>query len=196
MADKEEAKEVKEAKKEGAGAKAPEKPKNKLKLIIIGVAAAVLLGGGGAGFMLMKGKSTASESAHEVKPEHEAEESAKGHSGSQGEEKGGHGAAKAVGGAVMKLEPFIVNLQDNSGTRYLKLTLNLELASNVNSSEIESQEARIRDSLIVLLSSKSYTDIGTVEGKYQLRDEIVARINQFLSNGKVKTAYFTEFVIQ
>jgi flagellar FliL protein len=46
------------------------------------------------------------------------------------------------------------------------------------------------------LSSKSYSDIGTVEGKYKMRDEIVARVNQYLTNSKVSTAYFTEFVIQ
>jgi flagellar FliL protein len=48
----------------------------------------------------------------------------------------------------------------------------------------------------VLLSSKSYAEIGSVEGKYQLRDEIVQRINQFIGGDGVKTAYFTEFVIQ
>jgi flagellar FliL protein len=50
--------------------------------------------------------------------------------------------------------------------------------------------------VIVLLSSKSYAEIGTVEGKYQLRDEIVQRINQFIGSNGVKTVYFTEFVIQ
>jgi len=107
------------------------------------------------------------------------------------------GSRAAQGSAtIFNLDPFIVNLQDNSGTRYLKLTVNLELASPSAQAELNAQTTQIRDSLIILLSSKSYTDIGTVEGKYQMRDEIVSRVNQFLTKSKVKTAYFTEFVIQ
>ncbi len=94
------------------------------------------------------------------------------------------------------LDPFIVNLQDNVGTRYLKLTVQLELDSPSLQAEIESHLPKIRDAVIILLSSKSYADIGTVEGKYRLRDEIVQRVNKFLSGGRVKTAYFTDFVIQ
>ena len=78
----------------------------------------------------------------------------------------------------------------------MKLTVNLELGSPAAQSELTAQTTQVRDSLIILLSSKSYTDIGTVEGKYQMRDEIVARVNQFLTKSKVKTAYFTEFVVQ
>lgn len=116
---------------------------------------------------------------------------------------GGHGEASSHGegeagakGNIFALEPFIVNLQDNSGTRYLKLTVNLELPPGSSLSELTAQSTQIRDSLIILLSSKSYSDIGTVEGKYQMRDEIIARVNQYLTTTKVKTAYFTEFVIQ
>ncbi|MEK7773663.1 MAG: flagellar basal body-associated FliL family protein, partial [Deltaproteobacteria bacterium] len=94
----------------------------------------------------------------------------------------------------LALDPFIVNLQDNSGTRYLKLTLSFELDGGPD--EIAAQTVKVRDSLIVLLSSKSYADIGTVEGKYQMRDEIVVRVNQFLTKTKVKSVYFSDFVIQ
>lgn len=174
-----------ENKKEEAAA-----PKKKSKLVLIAIIAVAVLGLGAGGFIIFKdkllGKGGADkESAHQ---EEEAQAS-DSHSGGHGEEKGG-------ASSVFNLEPFIVNLQDNSGTRYLKLTINLELAPGTKSEELTSQAAQVRDSLIILLSSKSYSDIGTVEGKYQMRDEIVARVNQFLTKGKVKTAYFTDFVIQ
>lgn len=163
-------------------------PPKKGKGMLIGIIAVVLIGLGAGGFFFFKGKSKAN-----ANPEGEgAVQEASDHGG------GGHGgeAEKGAASAVVNLEPFIVNLQDNSGTRYLKLTINLELEPNGTVTELQSQTAQIRDSLIILLSSKGYADIGTVEGKYQMRDEIVARVNQFLRKSKVKTAYFTEFVIQ
>lgn len=176
-----EAEAVKGAKKEDAASALPVAKKGKGLLIAI-IGAAVIAAGAG-GFALMKMKSSPAEEGHAV----EEAPAAEGHS----KEKGAGGPSQ-----VFKLDPFIVNLQDNSGTRYLKLTLNLELAPATQSAEVEANVTKIRDSLIVLLSSKNYADIGTVEGKYQLRDEIVARVNQFLTKGKVKTAYFTDFVVQ
>lgn len=159
-------------------------PAKKGKGLLIAIVAVALIGiGAGAYFMLGAKKAPAGD-GHGESAEASAPE-------------GGHGAAPAAkSSGIFNLEPFIVNLQDNSGTRYLKLTVNLELTDGANPAELTAQTTQMRDSLIILLSSKSYSDIGTVEGKYLMRDEIVARVNQFLTKGKVKTAYFTEFVIQ
>ncbi|MBI5345213.1 MAG: flagellar basal body-associated FliL family protein [Deltaproteobacteria bacterium] len=176
--------EKKEKEKEKEEAAHP--PKKGKGLLIAIIAAVVLAGAGAAGLILFKGKAPTGGGQEKDAP-------ASKHAGAP--EKEGRGG-KEEAGSVFKLEPFIVNLQDNSGTRYLKLTLNLELSSPDMQSELAAQNSKVRDSLIILLSSKNYSDIGTVEGKYQLRDEIVARVNQFITRGKVKTAYFTEFVIQ
>jgi flagellar FliL protein len=94
------------------------------------------------------------------------------------------------------MQPFIVNLVDPSGKRYLKATLSLELDRAEVKSEIETKTVKIRDAVLVLLSSKSFGDISTPEGKRRLREEIVTRINTFLTTGRVTGVYFTEFVVQ
>ena len=202
--EKEEKKDKKDKGKDEEGAK-PAKDgllKNKKMLVIIG--AVVVLGGGGGAFMLTRGgpPPEGGEEAHveEVADAHGAEKAdsrgAPKKDAHGKAETSGHGSSTLTVGSNMKLAPFIVNLRDNSGRRYLKLSITLELASSSSASDIDRQEAKIRDSIIVLLSSKTYAEIGTVEGKYQLRDEVVLRINQFLDEKPVKTAYFTEFVIQ
>ena len=50
--------------------------------------------------------------------------------------------------------------------------------------------------ILLLLSSKSLDEIQTVEGKIALRQELIQRINQILTTGKIRNLYFTEFVIQ
>ncbi len=97
---------------------------------------------------------------------------------------------------VFEMKPFVVNLQDNSGTRYLKLTIGIELESPAIKKILKGMRPRVRNSLIILLSSKSYTEIGSIQGKYKLRDEIVERINHILGGDKVRTVYFIEFVVQ
>ncbi|MBI5643102.1 MAG: flagellar basal body-associated FliL family protein [Deltaproteobacteria bacterium] len=168
-------------------------PKKKSKVMLIAIIAVAVIGIGVGSFLFMKSKSASKKpvAGGEVAA---AEDAA--HGEEPAAEEGHGGEAKKGGGTIFNLDPFIVNLQDNSGTRYLKLTINLELSSASAQSELTAQTTQIRDSLIILLSSKSYTDIGTVEGKYQMRDEIVARVNQFLTKSKIKTAYFTEFVVQ
>ena len=155
----------------------------KLIMIIAGVVVALLVAGGGAYFMLKGGGGGGGGGGH-------------GKSSSSGGHGGGGGSSEAEVHNLYKLDPFIVNLQDNSGTRYLKVTINLELEGDGTKEEIDKFMPKIRDSLIILLSSKGYNEIGTVEGKYKLREEIVERINSILKEGKVLTAYFTEFVIQ
>ncbi|VAV85215.1 hypothetical protein MNBD_DELTA01-1726 [hydrothermal vent metagenome] len=97
---------------------------------------------------------------------------------------------------VFEMKPFVVNLQDNSGTRYLKLTIGIELDSPATKKILKNMRPKVRNSLIILLSSKSYTEIGSIQGKYKLRDEIVERINHILQGDKVRTVYFIEFVVQ
>jgi flagellar FliL protein len=99
-------------------------------------------------------------------------------------------------GNMLEMKSFVVNLQDNSGTRYLKLTIGVELNSLASKKQLENLKPRVRNSMIILLSSKSYTEIGSIQGKYKLRDEIVDRINHILGGEKVETVYFTEFVVQ
>ena len=44
--------------------------------------------------------------------------------------------------------------------------------------------------------SKLQDEVGSFFGSFTLKGEITARVNQFLTKGQVKGAYFTEFIIQ
>lgn len=98
-------------------------------------------------------------------------------------------------GFIHQLDPFIVNLFDERGVRYLKVRLDIEVWDSTPE-EIERKTPKIRDSLIVLLSSKKYEEIGSLEGKARLREEILFRLNRILGEGKAREVYFTDFVVQ
>ena len=97
---------------------------------------------------------------------------------------------------TMPLEPFLVNLADRESRRYLKLKVELEVDSEGTAKELEKSLPRIRDALILLLSSKTYLDLSTYEGKQQLKQEIKKRVTALPGGSKVSEVFFTEFVAQ
>ncbi len=98
-------------------------------------------------------------------------------------------------GQVLPLPQFVVNLSDAAGKRYLKLGMEVETNQDV-AALLKSQEAKVRDAVIVLLAGKTFADISTAEGKILLKAEVAARLNQILGGAYVVRVYFTEFVVE
>lgn len=98
--------------------------------------------------------------------------------------------------SIVSLPTVTVNLLDGDTLKYLKIGMDVELSTEAAKQEIEANSARIRDSIIILLSSKTYAELVTSEGKMQLKNEVTVRLNQILGIPRVVRVYFTEFVIQ
>jgi|DewCreStandDraft_4_1066084.scaffolds.fasta_scaffold216882_1 flagellar FliL protein len=171
-----------------AAAPAPAFP---IKLVIIVVAAALVAGLGGA-FVAVKFLGSGQKAADQIE-EHKPEAMAKAES--HGEAGAKHGTAPAPG-AMFDLEPFIVNLADSPEIRYLKLTVKLEVENEAVVADLAARVPQVRDTILVLLSSKDSSTIRTPQGKFQLRDEITQRVNGLLPKPAVRSAYFTDFVVQ
>ena len=99
-------------------------------------------------------------------------------------------------GVMFPMDPFVVNLAGSEGKRFLKVTISLELSTPEVHLEIKENIQKITDSILILLSSKAFEDVYSVQGKFKLKDEITTRVNRFLVVGHIKDAYFTEFIIQ
>lgn len=98
-------------------------------------------------------------------------------------------------GLVLPLPPITVNLSDPGGRRYLKLGMEVEVNSDV-ATQLKQNNARIRDSIIMLLAGKTYGEIASPDGKVLLKAEIAARLNQILGAQKVVRVYLTDFVVE
>lgn len=176
-------------KKAQAPDKEPKKKGGKLKLIIILVLVLAVLGGGGfAAWKFYLQPKLAGNATAEHEPPAEAEKKAEGEKKAE--------AAPASGGQLVTLDSFVVNLSDPMGRRYLKTTMDVEVADSAAAAELTAAMPKVKDTLLLLLSSKSFEEISSMDRKLELKNQIVERLNQIVGKGKVRNVYFTEFVVQ
>ena len=138
----------------------------------------------GVGFMLYKSRqkdAAEPKIEHVIKGEHDAQ-------ASEATEE------KDVVGQVIPMETFIVNLAGSKGHKVAKVNMEIEVKGDGVAEEIEKRKAQIRDIIIITLSSKTYEEISTREGKDGLRNEIKDTINNFLTKGKITNVFFTELI--
>ncbi|WP_229591338.1 flagellar basal body-associated FliL family protein [Pseudodesulfovibrio sediminis] len=99
-------------------------------------------------------------------------------------------------GTLVPLPTFLVNLADPLGRRYLKLGIEVEVRDEEASAALTAKEAKIKDALLLLLSSKTYDGLSSTKAKIELKQEIADRLNQVIGKGGVLRVYITEMVIQ
>src|SRR5262245_304863 len=155
-----------------AAADAPAK-KGKSKLLLIGVPVIVLLLGGGAGAWWYMGKSPEAVAAAE---------------------------APATPPGFITLDPFIVNLADPGGRRFLRISLRLLVKSEEDAKELEEQALvllKARSAVLELLATQKSEELQTPEGKTELKKQIAEKATAaFGGHSEVTDVLFAEFVVQ
>lgn len=117
--------------------------------------------------------------------------------GGKADDKHGDKPAKL---SMWKLEEFIVNLADRDDSRYLKISLVLEIAGDGKEGggegEGNPQEAKARDAVITVLTRKRFADLISEQGKVQLKTELKSELNTVLEGAQVVNIYFSSFAMQ
>ena len=191
-----------------AEGEAPAKNKPPMMMIIIAAAAAVvLIGGGVTAFLLLKPKPAAhAEEGHE-KPKKEKKEK-KEEKGGHGEKKEGEGGAAAAGGPapVIKEGPdgvvfytlpdIVVNMQTADGkSTFLKLKLTFELPDEETAENLTPNLPRLQDMFQTFLRELRPEDLNGSQGSYQLRAELLRRVNLVAAPSKVNAVLIEEMLI-
>lgn len=99
-------------------------------------------------------------------------------------------------GEMFTLKPFVVNLADPQGDRYLKMKISMEMKDPKAVERAGKLSPRLRDIVIMMISSLSFEEVMTPEGKLRIREELRTRFNRVLEPYQVENIYFSEFVIQ
>ena len=96
--------------------------------------------------------------------------------------------------------PFVVNIQGQASSRFLQLTLEAMTYDQAVTTEIDQSMPVIRNNILLLLSSLTYEQVASLEGKQKLRADILKEIQNVLKDkiGKpgVEEVYLTSIVMQ
>jgi flagellar FliL protein len=184
---------------EGAEGEAPAKKKLPLKMLIIaGAAALVVLGGGGtAAFMFLKPKP---DEAHAEKGGDKKKEKKKDKKKEEKGKEGEKGAAvvrEGPDGVVFYTLPdVVVNMQTADGRpTFLKLKLTLELPDDSAVEELDPAMPRLQDMFQTFLRELRPEDLAGSQGSYQLRMEILRRVNLVIAPSKANAVLIEEMLI-
>lgn len=102
--------------------------------------------------------------------------------------------ADSAGGYAIPLDYFLVNLAEDQGHKLFKVEMEFDVDSAAVQEEINKRMPQVRDIIIILLSSRNYSQISTPKGKERLKEEIRDTVNSFLTKGKINKVLFTRFI--
>jgi flagellar FliL protein len=179
---------------EGEGAK----PKKKLPMmmLIAGAAAMVLVLGGGGGaayFFLLKPKPDAA-AGKDAKKKPAAKK--KGDKDKKDDKTAAMVREGPDGVLFYTIPDVVVNMQTADGKpTFLKLKLTLELPDQATVDELEPNMPRLQDMFQTFLRELRPEDLSGSQGSYQLRMEILRRVNLVIAPSKANAVLIEEMLI-
>jgi flagellar FliL protein len=93
------------------------------------------------------------------------------------------------------MDPFNTNLE-GLPRRFIRVELSVEMYDKEGFEELVTLGGQGRDAIIRILNGKHFDDIETVQGKLQLKNDIISYLNDSLKRGVVKNVFFTKFQVQ
>jgi flagellar FliL protein len=184
----------KESKEESKEEAPKEKKSSNMLMIIIIVVLVLIIAIGGVVAVLMMGSDEEAVPAAAPQVQEKSTSNTKRSAFSSSDNMGSRNLKDI--GVLYPLDTFTVNLKSDSGRRYLKVTLSLELEGEELSLELDAKTAVLRDRIIRILTSKTLEEISSKKGKSKVEHQIMDTLNAMISDGTIKGIYFTEFVIQ
>jgi flagellar FliL protein len=167
-----------DAKDKTEKADAPAAPKKKSKLVwIVLIVVLILAGGGGAGAYWYFSRSAETAEGKEATEEAEAPPEP----------------------GLVEMEPFVVNLADPGGQRFVRVSMRLLTYDEHQALELKENavsQAKVRAALLELLSMQTADGLVTLEGKNALKKAIAERASQAVHELKVIDVLFVEFIVQ
>ncbi len=151
--------------------------KSKNKILLFGIPLLILLLVGGAVAAFFLGAFDGSGSAEA--------------GASQKEEKN-----KPSLGPLLNIDNLVVNIMHKETPRFLKIGIALEAKDAKSGANIQSRMPQITDSVLLLVGNKDFDEIKDLQGKLQLKVDLLSRINALLGTDDLKDVFFTDFVVQ
>ena len=176
---------------------APAAPTKAKLPMLIGMVAVGLAVGGGTGAALLgpmmakqMGKVTpivAADSAHGGEVAADGEHAAPAEGGKSG---------ATTEASIHVLDNMVLNPAGSGGSRYLLLTVAIEVGSPASLESFKARDAELRDIVLTTLGAKPVEQLTDVATREQFKVEITKAVDDRFGKKSVKRIYFPQFVVQ
>jgi flagellar FliL protein len=180
-----------------AAIEGPAKKKPPMMFVIVGAVAGLVLVGGGGGSFMMFGHGPAKPGVHASKVRKRKAGGEGGEGGKGPVDKNAAQISDGPDGVVFYTLPdLVVNMQTADGKpTYLKLKLTLELPGQDTVDVIEPNRPRLQDMFQSFLRELRPEDLAGSQGSYELRMEILRRVNLVIAPAKINSVLIEEMLI-
>jgi flagellar FliL protein len=125
---------------------------------------------------------------------HDAGDKSSAHEEEAADEEESGDEAKATHIYVVK--DMIINPAGTNGQRYLLATIAFNVSTEKAMKELEVKEIAVRDMLNSILTRRTMEQLTDVAQRESLREEIQSHAKELVSGGKVKSVYFSKYIVQ
>ena len=98
---------------------------------------------------------------------------------------------------LVKLDPFLIEAKDKDGqTRFLEISLVFATPDQFLADNLVRLTPTVRYALYYYMHSKDLTFLTDEENSENLKKELLAVVNQYMSSGRYETVLFEEYVVK
>lgn len=97
---------------------------------------------------------------------------------------------------MYQMDNLVLNPAGSGGTRFLLLSVALEVKDAGTLDLMKSRDPEIRDAILRMFGSKTVEQVSEASTRDQLRAELLATIEKMFVPGTIRKLYFPQFVIQ
>lgn len=97
---------------------------------------------------------------------------------------------------VYQIDNLVLNPAGSGGTRFLLMSVALEVKDAGAAEILKGRDAELRDAILRLFGTMTVEQISDAWSHDALRAQLVTALNQIVAPGTVRRAYFPQFVIQ
>jgi len=171
--------------------------KKKPLVLIIAIALVLAAAGGGGWFFFMRADPKA-EAAEESADSSESDTKDVKKTEKKGDKKKKKDEKKLSERGLVKMDPFIVNLADEGGKRFLRASIQLVVEDAKEAAEFTEKPVLAmgaRSAIVNTLTTQTAENLGTPEGKEELRALLKEHVSEAL-NLEIVDVLLSDFVVQ
>jgi len=108
----------------------------------------------------------------------------------------GGGAKGSTVGPTLKMADFVIHLRNPEAERFARLSVELELFSELDRDKLTPYVPRLRDAFVAYLSDRTAEELAGSEALTKAKAALLKQVEELVPGKHVRALYFTDFVVQ